>query len=138
MISCLSWQYLGLHLSPTALTLPLPLVSPIGVLLAYRYTHLTSLNLPAILAFSLPSTLLLTNPLLLPGSTTPPPLTIWAPISYLPTSATHRPRLTMTVATTDHCHTRLPILDQLVPMITTSCNLCHPDHLPLLILIAPS
>ena len=48
VISCLSWQYLDLHLSPTAPTLPLPLVSPIGALLAYQYTHLAPLNLPAI------------------------------------------------------------------------------------------
>ena len=33
----------------------------------------------------------------------PPPLTIQAPISYLPMSATCRPCLTTTVATTDHC-----------------------------------
>ena len=109
LISCLSRHYSDPYLSPTAPTLPLPSVSLIGVLLAYQYTHLASLNLTAILAFSLLSTLHPTNPLPLPGSTTPP--TIWAPISLLPTSATHQPCLTTTVATTDHCHMQLPILD---------------------------
>ena len=70
MISCLSQQYSGLHLSPTVPTLPLPLVSPIRVLLANQYTYLISLNLPTILAFSLPSTPLPANPLPLPGSMT--------------------------------------------------------------------
>ena len=72
LISCLSQQYSDLHLSPTAPTLLLPSVSPIGALSAYQYTPLASLNLPAILAFSLLSTLLPTDPLLLSGSTTPP------------------------------------------------------------------
>ena len=72
MISCLSWQYSDLHLSPTAPALPLPSVSLIGVLSAYQYMHLTYLNLPAILAFSLPSALLPTDPLPLSGSITPP------------------------------------------------------------------
>ena len=67
-----------------------------------------------------------------------PPPTIWAPIGLLPTSATHQPCLTMTVATTNHCHMQLPILDWSVPMITASCNSHCPDHLPLSVSIAPS
>ena len=137
MISCLSQQYSDPYLSPTTPTLPLPSVSLIRALLAYQYMPLASLNLPAILVFSLLSTLLPTDPLLLSSSTTPPPPTIWAPTSYLPTSATCPPHLTTTVTTTDHCHTQLPILDRLVPTITTSRNSCHQDHLPLLISIAP-
>ena len=71
VISCLSRQYSGLHLSPTASTLPLPSVSPIGALSADYYTYLVSLDLPTILAFSLPSTLLPVDPLPLLGSMTP-------------------------------------------------------------------
>ena len=72
MISCLSQQYSDPYLSPTTPTLPLPSVSLIGALLAYQYMPLASLNLPAILVFSLLSTLLPTDPLLLSSSTTPP------------------------------------------------------------------
>ena len=103
MISCLSWQYLDLHLPPTVPALPPPLISLISALLDVYYTTIATLNLPAILAFSLPSTLLPTDLLLLSGSTTPP-LTIWALIGLLPASVTHQSHLTMTVATTDHCH----------------------------------
>ena len=71
MISCLSRQYSGLHLSPTTSTLPLPSVSPIGALSADYYMYLVSLDLLTILAFSLPSTLLPVDPLLLLGSMTP-------------------------------------------------------------------
>ena len=48
-------------------TLPLPSVSLIKALLANQYTYLVSLDLPTILAFSLPSTLLPANPLPLPA-----------------------------------------------------------------------
>ena len=71
MISCLSRQYSGLHLSPTASTLPLPSVSLIRALSADYYTYLVSLDLPTILAFSLLSTLLPIDPLPLLGSMTP-------------------------------------------------------------------
>ena len=90
VISCLSWQYLGLHLSPTVSTLPLPSVSPIGALSADQYTYLVSLDLPTILAFYLPSTLLLVDPLLLPGSTTP----IYHRLTYVPLSTSfYRPSI---------------------------------------------
>ena len=82
MISCLSRQYSGLHLSPTMSTLPLPSVSPIGVLSADYYTYLVSLDLSTILAFSLPSTLLPVDPLPLPGSTT----LVYHHLAYVPLS----------------------------------------------------
>ena len=82
VISYLSWQYLGLHLSPTTSTLPLPSVSSIGALLADQYTYLVALDLPTILAFSLPSTLLPVDPLLLLGSTTP----VYHHLAYVPPS----------------------------------------------------
>ena len=82
LISCLSRQYSGLHLSPTASTLPLPSVSPIGALSAEYYTYLVSLDLPTILAFSLPSTLLPVNPLPLLGSTTP----VYRRLAHVPPS----------------------------------------------------
>ena len=82
MISCLSRQYLGLHLSPTMSTLPLPSVSPIRALLADYYTYLISLDLLTILAFSLPSTLLPVDPLPLLGSTTP----LYHCLAYVPPS----------------------------------------------------
>ena len=82
LISCLSWQYLDLHLSPTMSTLPLPSVSSIGVLLADQYTYLVALDLPTILAFSLLSTLLPVDPLLLLGSTTP----VYHRLAYVPPS----------------------------------------------------
>ena len=82
LISCLSRQYSGLHLSPTASTLPLPLVSPIGALLANYYTYLVSLDLPTILAFFLLSILLPVDPLPLLGSTTP----IYHRLAYIPPS----------------------------------------------------
>ena len=82
MISCLSRQYSGLHLSPTVSTLPLPLVSPIGALSADYYTYLISLDLLTILAFSLPSTLLPVDPLPLLGSTTP----LYHHLAYVPLS----------------------------------------------------
>ena len=82
MISCLSRQYSGLHLSPTASTLPLPSVSPIGALSADYYTYLVSLDLPTILAFSLPSTLLPVDPLPLLGSTTP----VYRHLAHIPLS----------------------------------------------------
>ena len=107
LISCLSQQYSGLYLSPTLPTL-LP-ASDIpdwctirGLLHDYRnppptdYFHI----LPTICSILQPWSL-----------STTPPLTIWAPTSLLPTSATHRSSLIMTVATTNHCHTRLPISD---------------------------
>ena len=89
MISCLSRQYSGLHLSPTTSTLPLPSVSLIGALSANYYTYLISLDLPTILAFSLPSTLLPVDPLPLLGSMTlvyhhlayiPPPIGFYHPL----------------------------------------------------------
>ena len=82
VISYLSWQYLGLYLSPTTSTLPLPSVSSIGVLLADQYTYLIALDLPTILAFSLLSTLLPVDPLLLLGSTTP----VYHRLAYVPPS----------------------------------------------------
>ena len=82
LISCLSQQYSGLCLSPTASTLPLPSVSPIGVLSANQYTYLVSLDLPTILAFSLPSPLLPVDPLPLLGSMTP----IYHRLAYIPPS----------------------------------------------------
>ena len=82
VISCLSRQYSGLHLSPTASTLPLPSVSPIGALSADYYTYLISLDLPTILAFSLPSTLLPVDPLPLLGSMTP----VYHRLAYVPLS----------------------------------------------------
>ena len=82
MISCLSRQYSGLHLSPTASTLPLPSVSLIGALSADYYTYLVSLDLPTILEFSLPSTLLPVDPLLLLGSTTP----VYRRLAHVPPS----------------------------------------------------
>ena len=82
MINCLSWQYSGLHLSPTTSTLPLPSVSPIRALLADYYTYLISLDLPTILAFSLLSTLLPIDPLLLLGSMT----LVYHRLAYVPPS----------------------------------------------------
>ena len=82
MISCLSRQYSGLHLSPTASTLLLPSVSPIGVLSANYYMYLVSLDLPTILVFSLLSTLLPVDPLPLLGSTTP----IYRRLAHVPLS----------------------------------------------------
>ena len=82
MISCLSRQYSGLHLSPTASTLPLPSVSPIGALSADQCMYLVSLDLPTILAFYLPSTLLLVDPIPLPGSTT----LVYHRLAYVPLS----------------------------------------------------
>ena len=82
LISCLSRQYSGLHLSPTASTLPLPSVSPIGALSADYYTYLISLDLLTILAFSLPRTLLPVNPLPLLGSTT----LVYHRLAYVPPS----------------------------------------------------
>ena len=61
-------------------TLPLPLVSPIGVLSANYYMYLISLDLPTILAFSLLSTLLPVDPLLLLGSMT----LIYHHLAYVP------------------------------------------------------
>ena len=82
LISCLSQQYSGLCLSPTVSTLPLPSVSPIGVLSADYYTYLVSLDLPTILAFSLLSTLLPVDPLPLLGSMTP----IYRRLAHVPPS----------------------------------------------------
>ena len=82
VISYLSWQYLGLHLSPTTSTLPLPSVSSIRALLADQYIYLIALDLPTILAFSLLSTLLPVDPLLLLGSTTP----VYHCLAYVPPS----------------------------------------------------
>ena len=78
----LSWQYSGLHLSPTASTLHLPSVSPIGALSANYYMYLISLDLLTILAFSLPSTLLPVDPLPLLGSTT----LVYHCLAYVPPS----------------------------------------------------
>ena len=105
LISYLSRQYSDPYLSPTVPTLPLPSVSLIGVLLAYQYTHLASLNLTAILAFSLLSTLHPTNPLPLPGSTTPPQLSGHQSAFY------------------QHLLLINPVLQQLwPPLITATCN----------------
>ena len=107
VISCLSRQYLGLYLSPTLPTLlpasDIPDRCTIGGLLHdYR-------NPPPTDYFRIFPTI---HSILQPGSLSTTPPAIWAPTSLLPTSATHQSRLIMTVATTDHCHTRLPILDQ--------------------------
>ena len=80
VISYLSWQYLGLHLSPTMSTLPLPSVSSIRALLADQYTYLVALDLLTILVFSLLSTLLPVDPLLLLGSMT----LIYHHLAYVP------------------------------------------------------
>ena len=90
VISCLSRQYSGLHLSPTASTLLLPSVSPIGALSADYYTYLVSLDLLTILVFSLPSTLLPVDPLLLLGLMT----LIYHCLAYIPLSTSfYRPSI---------------------------------------------
>ena len=84
----LSFSIVVLHylirqfLCATASTLPLPSVSPIGVLSADHYMYLVSLDLPTILAFSLLSTLLPVDPLPLLGSMTP----VYHHLAYVPLS----------------------------------------------------
>ena len=84
----LSFSIVVLHylirqfLCATASTLPLPSVSPIGVLSADHYMYLVSLDLPTILAFSLLSTLLPVNPLPLLGLTT----LVYHHLAYVPPS----------------------------------------------------
>ena len=118
---------------PLCLLCSLPLISPIGALLDIYCMNITTLLLPTIFAYSLLSTLSFS-----PEVYQLPPPTMGAPTSLLPMSATHQSCLTMTVATTNHCYTQLPISDQSVSMITTSHNSCHQDHLPLLVSITPS
>ena len=65
-------------------------------------------------------------------------ITVWLTFHCLPASIALQSHLTTTVATTDHCHMQLPILDQSVPMTSLSCDSHRQVHLPLSILIASS